>query len=115
VKLQKKRDINPGSTAKAAFSRTCAIRTRDFYAISFNVYEVKIDPNPRTSRSYKAAINGFDGPEWVTFTKKEFYSLKDNHIWKIVRRPAGVYVLTGKWVFKIKENEKGDIVRFKSR
>jgi hypothetical protein len=29
--------------------------------------------------------------------------------------PFGIYVFTGKWVFKIKKNEKGDIIRFKSR
>jgi hypothetical protein len=95
AKLQK-RGINPGSTARTAFSRTCVTRTYERHTTSFNAYGVKIDPNPRIPRSYKAAINGPDRPEWVIFTKDEFYLLKDNHTWRIVRRPLRVYVLTGK-------------------
>src|SRR5258708_7293615 len=71
--------------------------------ISFNVYKIKINPNSRISRSYKAAINGPDGFKWVISTKDEFYLLKDNHTWRIVRRFLRIYVLIGKWVFKIKE------------
>jgi len=115
AKLLKKRGIDPRSTARAAFSRTYAVRTRNLYATSINAYGVKIDPNSRIPRSYKAAIHGPDGPEWIESTKEEFYSLKDNKTWRIVRRLTGIYVLTGKWVFKIKEDDKGDIVRFKSR
>jgi hypothetical protein len=96
AKLFKKRGIDPGSTVRAAFSRTYAVRTRNLYTTSINVYGVKIDPNPRTPRSYKTTIYGPDGPEWIKSTKEEFYSLKNNKIWRIVRRLIGVYVLTGK-------------------
>jgi hypothetical protein len=63
AKLLKKRGIDPGSTARATFSRTYAVLTRNHYVTSINAYGVKIDPNPRISRSYKAIIHGPDGPE----------------------------------------------------
>ena len=47
---------------------------------------------------------------------EEFSSLIVNDIWKLVKRQEGKgNVLKGRWVFRIKRNLQGDIVRYKAR
>ena len=46
---------------------------------------------------------------------KELKSLEDNHTWEIVRRPQHKNVIPGRWVYKIKCNQDGEITRFKAR
>ena len=46
---------------------------------------------------------------------QEFNSLVENAIWKLVKREKWIDVLTGRWVYKIKEDLQRLITRFKSR
>lgn len=55
---------------------------------------------------------------WIDFEKAmllEFRSLIENGTWEYTDVPAGRAVLTGRWVFKIKKDRWGHILKFKAR
>ena len=57
-------------------------------------------------------------PHWPDFQKamrKELESHIENGTWELVAPPPGVKVLTGRWVFKIKKDRYGNILKFKAR
>ena len=45
----------------------------------------------------------------------ELNSMKVNDVWKLMVCPAGVKPLKTKWVFRLKEDETGQQVRYKAR
>lgn len=62
--------------------------------------------------SYREALASDAKDEWFT---RELYSLGEHGVWEIVRAPADTKLVGCKWVFVLKRNEKGEIVRFKAR
>ncbi|SLM41442.1 Reverse transcriptase, RNA-dependent DNA polymerase [Lasallia pustulata] len=56
-------------------------------------------------------------PHWPEFKKvmqQEYDSLIENNTWELVPTPNQA-VLTGRWVFKIKKDRMGNILKFKAR
>ena len=45
----------------------------------------------------------------------KFQSLIENDIWEYKNAPSGRVVLTGRWVFKIKKDREGKILKFKAQ
>ena len=45
----------------------------------------------------------------------EYNSLMENGTWEIVSPPKGANVITGKWVFKLKKDRFGNILKYKAR
>jgi hypothetical protein len=87
----------------------------DEIGFTFKSNGLRIDPNPRIPRNYKAAINGPDKKDWGISMIQEFNSLVENATWRLVKREKWMDVLTGRWVYKIKEDLQRLITRFKSR
>jgi hypothetical protein len=52
-------------------------------------------------------------PLWRTAMKSEYDSLIANGTWTLVPRPRDRRVLSGKWVYKLKNGSKGEILRYK--
>jgi hypothetical protein len=44
---------------------------------------------------------------------EEYQSIKKNYVWEIVPRPKGKFVVTSKWVYKIKHSVDGSIDKYK--
>ena len=66
--------------------------------------------------TYAQALSSTDAVHWKKAIDKAFNSLVLNKTWKLVKQPEGKGdVLKGRWVFKIKRNLEGDIVRYKAR
>jgi hypothetical protein len=60
--------------------------------------------------SIKEALSGPDADKWRTAIKSEMRSLFRNHTWDLVKRPQGKNIVSSKWLFKIKDDD-----RFKAR
>jgi hypothetical protein len=68
-----------------------------------------ISPIPAT---YRYALKD---PNWHNAMLDEFNALMQNDTWSLVARPAGVNVVTGKWIFRHKFNPDGSLARYKAR
>lgn len=56
-----------------------------------------------------------DRDRWYQAVHDELNSMRTNNVWKLVACPAGVKPLKSKWVFRLKQNETGQQVRYKAR
>jgi histone deacetylase 1/2 len=68
-----------------------------------------VSPIPHT---YRSALKD---PNWHNAMTDEFNALIKNNTWSLVPKPAGVNVISGKWVYRIKYNHDGTISRYKAR
>ena len=53
--------------------------------------------------------------EWLEAMTKEFNSLVDNKTWELCELPALKKSLGGRWVFALKKDENGEVVKYKAR
>jgi hypothetical protein len=53
--------------------------------------------------------------EWKEAMMEEYQSVMKNDVWEIVPRPEGKFVVTSKWVYKIKHVVDGSIDKYKAR
>jgi hypothetical protein len=70
---------------------------------------------PLEPTSYHEAMNSPESAQWVKAMEEEMDSLHEKKTWELVARPAGIKVLSSKWVFRIKSNPDGQVDRFKAR
>jgi len=52
---------------------------------------------------------------WIRAMNEELDQIEKNNTWELVPRPENKNVIGSKWVFKNKMNDKGQVVRNKSR
>jgi hypothetical protein len=76
----------------------------------FGIMEGQEEP-----RTWSKANEGRNAKKWKGAMDQEIKQLKDWQTFKIINLPAGCQALTSKWVYKIKRNEKGNIVKYKAR
>ena len=65
-----------------------------------------------------AASEAMASPErkkWQAAMQDELNLLNDNSTWTLVDRPKDRKVITGRWVYKIKTDEQGNIDKFMAR
>lgn len=65
--------------------------------------------------SYEEARVRSDWPEWRKAIDIELESLKSAGTWDVVERPANVNVVDSKWVFRLKKDAKGRVIKWKAR
>jgi hypothetical protein len=53
--------------------------------------------------------------EWKEAMMKEYQSIIKNDVWEVVSRPKRKFVVTSKWVYKIKHVVDGSIDKYKAR
>ena len=41
--------------------------------------------------------------------------MEDNKVWDLVELPKGIRTISSKWIFKTKDDSKGNIERYKAR
>ena len=54
-------------------------------------------------------------PEWENAMDKEIEAIKKNSTWSLVKLPARHKAIGLKWVFKLKKNSEGEIIKHKAR
>ena len=53
--------------------------------------------------------------QWMKAVNEELKSMETNKVWKIMKNPGKIKPLKSKWVFKLKEDEYGNPIRYKAR
>jgi transposase InsO family protein len=59
--------------------------------------------------------SGLADPNWHATIADEYKALMDNGTWRLVPRPPGANVVSGKWIFKHKYHSDGTLARHKAR
>jgi hypothetical protein len=59
--------------------------------------------------------SGLADPNWRASMADEYKALIDNGTWRLVPRPLGANVVSGKWIFKHKFHSDGTLARHKAR
>jgi hypothetical protein len=67
------------------------------------------------SRSYKKIMKNFSRDKWIMIMKNENNFLLINKTWILTIVFRNKRVLRDKWVYKIKKNERDEILRYKTR
>jgi hypothetical protein len=66
-------------------------------------------------KSYRAALNSAQAPQWQAAMQQEYSSLIDKGTWELVDLPPGRTVVNNTWIYKVKSDTAGDVSRFKAR
>lgn len=61
------------------------------------------------------ALSGLNAKEWKNAMNNEYESLLQNNTWTLVTLPEGKRAIPCKWVYKMKTNADGEVVRYKAR
>ncbi len=65
--------------------------------------------------NYKQAMQSADAQTWRTAAEEEHHALLENKTWDLVALPPDRKPVGCRWVFRVKRNEDGHIVRHKAR
>lgn len=71
-----------------------------------------VDCEPQT---YKQALDDSHSQEWLKAMQSEHNSLQKHGTWTVVNRPVNRKVIKCKWVYKVKRDTNGNIVKYKAR
>lgn len=66
-------------------------------------------------QSLEEAKKTKEASRWETAIKEEYFSHQKNNTWSLVNAPNAKNIVKSKWVFKLKTNDDGEVVRYKAR
>lgn len=66
-------------------------------------------------KDYKEATTNDDKAKWSIAMNEEIESHHFNGTWTLTKLPEGRKAIKSKWVYKLKRNEIGNVIRFKAR
>ena len=53
--------------------------------------------------------------KWNTACEKELRNMKEREVFELVSPPKGRHIITSKWVFALKRDERGNVIDYKAR
>lgn len=65
--------------------------------------------------TYEEAIMSPQSEEWEIAMNEELKSLNDRNTWEILNKPENINCIGSKWVYKVKTDSSGKIIRYKAR
>jgi hypothetical protein len=95
-------------------ARTMPERFKDYF-LGMYAY-VSSSGDTLIPKTHKEAMNSPDWAKWSQAIQSELDSLERNKTWKLVPKPPGnVNVIDNKWIFDLKRDQHGNIIRYKAR
>src|SRR5436190_20578711 len=71
--------------------------------------------DPEEPRTLEEALSGPHRTQWLNAAHAEVKSLKAKGVYRLVDRAPKMKVLGSKWVFKLKRDQDGNIIKYKAR
>lgn len=84
--------------------------TRGFKQQTYYVYAAIIEPN-----SYAEVLKSPERDLWLAAMGSEYGSLMEMQTWILVKRPRGRNIISCKWIFRVKKDGSGKIIKYKAR
>ena len=75
----------------------------------------QVSDDEQEPRTYQLAMDSPHRDDWLAAIRSELNSLIKTHTWRYVVKPAAANLVGCKWVFKIKRDKDGSIIKFKAR
>lgn len=72
-------------------------------------------PFENTPTNYEEAMIDKEADKWLQAMKEEYESLLENKTWILTDLPEGKRAIKSKWVYTIKKDAEGNIVKYKAR
>jgi hypothetical protein len=92
-----------------------SIDLRNRHALLVLMSQCTEDANPEEPQTLDKALSGPNRTQWLSAIYAEIRSLRTKGVFCLVDRTPKMKVLSGKWVFKVKRDQDGNIIRFKAR
>ena len=88
--------------------------------VSLLAHSVQTQPTPKqrpyqVPRSFAEAMRDVNAEQWHEAMRAELASMEDFKVSELVPRPPGKNVMSCKWIFDIKRDAQGNVLRFKAR
>ena len=64
--------------------------------------------------NFHQAMQDSNSEKWTKAMNEEYKSMQDNKVWELVPLPKGVKPIGCKWIFKTKQDSKGNVERYKA-
>ena len=110
---------NPDLYAEFRTRSGCHVKTVERYGCpidnSENLSFVECFPCEVVSNSLEEVKSSQLRDEWLEAMTKEFNSLVDTKTWELCELPAHKKSIGGRWVFALKKDENGEVVKYKAR
>ncbi|GJX22080.1 zinc finger, CCHC-type containing protein [Tanacetum coccineum] len=101
-------DVTPIPVRRSTRNKVLPTRLVDY---QLNVHELMLTLDKEPRNYNEAKLN----PKWLKAMKTELESIIKNNTWKLVPLPKGFVPIGLKWLFKIKRNVDGSIMKYKAR
>jgi hypothetical protein len=88
---------------------------RNRHALLVLMSQCTEDADPEEPKTLDEALSGPNRTQWLAAAHAEVKSLRAKGVYCLVDRSPKMKVLSGKWVFKLKRDQDGNIIRFKAR
>jgi hypothetical protein len=73
------------------------------------------DADLEEPKTLQEALSSPNRTQWLSAIHTEVRSLQAKGVYRLVDRSPKMKVLGGKWVFKLKRDQDGNIIKFKAR
>lgn len=96
-------------------SRASVFRPNPKYALASTTTPATLSSSPAILPLPSSARAALKDPNWCQAMASEYDALQRNRTWRLVDRPPGANVVSGKWVFRHKLNPKDTLEHYKAR
>lgn len=108
IEDQESEKINENNNVTLRRSERIASKREQNHIV--NDDEIMIEPRTR-----KEALTRKDAHKWIAAMDEEMESMKSNKTWTLTNFPKDKTIVGSKWIFKLKKDSNGRIVRHKAR
>lgn len=97
--------------AKPPVTHRMITRARDGISKPKPSYVLNVSSAPSVPTGIQIALAD---PTWKKVMAEEIAALKKNDTWTIIQQDASMNILSSKWVYKLKLDDKGKVIRHKA-
>jgi hypothetical protein len=92
-----------------------SIDPRNRHALLVLMSQCTEDADLEEPKTLDKALSGLHRTQWLSAMHAEIRSLRTKGVFRLVDRTPKMKVLGNKWVFKVKRDQDGNIIKFKAR